>query len=323
MNSIKRQQGDILVGTLISLVILIIVTLMLAQAAKQWQYEQTAAVAVNRITVVQDAMQRGYINAITQGVAPNNIAAYPASRANLIALDLIEACSIGQEIAGQCIDQTKLPWVTMTNADQLMTITPFIDPSDNYPAFNITFSIANIAPMKKRMIIRNAISQLPNYTEDAAGNVTIAFTRPGSSVAQDNLVRRDGTAPMTADWDYGNFDLNNVKYINNVDDISFKNITDRTALTGSIKLGSVVISNSSGVLVAKPACPSGYTAQIQVWTVSLGTTDLQYNVKNFASWDVDSGNHWRIYFRSTAENSSGNKSYFYQGVVAYGTWCDF
>ncbi|MDF9399135.1 hypothetical protein [Vibrio sp. 1180_3] len=319
----RKQSGDALLATLMALVILIVISIMIAKAARVWQYELIAKTAVKRINTVHEAMQRAYIDGITVGTPPTSIATYPADATALISQGYLNDCTIAQENAGQCISLVKLPWVTTGNADQLMTIAPFIDPADNYPAFRITFSLAGIQPLKKQMIIRKEISQLPSYTEDASGNVTMQFTRPGSSIAQDNLVRRDGTTKMTNDWDYGNFDLNNVKYINDVDDISFKGVTDRTALTGSIKMGSTIVTNSSGKTITKPSCPVGYSPQIQVWTVSLGTTDLQYNVKNFAAWDVNSGANWKVYFRSTAENSSGTRTYFYQGVVGYATWCDF
>ncbi|MGR5296810.1 hypothetical protein ACPV5U_24350 [Vibrio mediterranei] len=324
--TIKRQKGLTAVEALFGVILLTAFGIAAMQALQRLSYETTAEVALKRIINISDVMQRAYIDSITRGTAPNDITSYPQDVAALIAQSRIPNCSVAQEFAGQCIHEAKLPWVTTTNADQMMTITRFIDPVDNFPAFRISFSLAGIPSITQRNVIRNRISTLPNYTENAANTVTITYSRPGSAVSLENLVARDGSTPMTADWDYGGFDLNNIRHINDVNDMSFEGVNDRTALTGSIKIGSARIDSNGGISVDKPSCPTtpiAYTPQIQVWTVALSTSNLVYNVKGFAAWEVDQGSTWQIFFRSIAEDNNGNQGYFYEGVVAYATWCDF
>lgn len=313
----RSQRGDALITTSLALVVLIILSVMLARYLQTLSYQNRANLALTRIENVVDAMQRAYMANMVLGVAPNSINAYPGNGAALIAAGYLENCIAADEANGLCINRLKLPWVDSSNNDETIDITTFIDPADNHPAFTVTFSLGNIYPVKQRNIIRTRISQLPDYTEDGSNNVTITYTRPGSEVSLENLVRRDGSTPMTADWDFGDV------YLDNVKDISFTGISDRTALTGSLKLGSVLVSSSAGVSVAYNTCQAGYTPQIEVWTQSLGTSTLQYNVKAFASWYVDDGSKWIVHFRSTAENSSGTKTYYYTGTVVYATWCDF
>ncbi len=322
----KRQKGLTAVEALFGVIVLTIFGIASMQVFQRWSYETTAEVALKRIINISDVMQRAYIDSITRGTAPNDINAYPQDVASLIAQSWIPNCTPAQELAGQCIHEAKLPWVTTANTDQMMTVTRFADPIDNFPAFRISFSLAGIPSITQRNVIRNRISTLPNYTENAANTVTLTYTRPGSAVALENLVSRDGSNPMTADWDYGGFDLNNVRHINDVNDISFEGVTDRTALTGSVKIGSSRIDTNGGINVPKPTCPTTpitYEPQIQVWTVALSTSNLVYNVKGFAAWEVDQGTSWQVFFRSIAEDTNGNQGYFYEGVVGYATWCDF
>lgn len=314
---LKRQRGDAIVSTALALVVIILVMTMLAKVAQQLRYETTASVALGRVEGVRDAMQRAYMENIILGVAPDSSTAYPANGAALVTGGQIEECLAADEMDGYCINRLKLPWVDSDNNDEMIDVTAITDPSDGYPAFTLSFSLANVYPLQLRNMIRSRMSQLPTFTEDSTNTVTITFTRPASEVSLENLVKRDGTTTMTDDWDVGSV------YLDNVKDMSYTDLSDRTGMTGLLKLGSVVITSSAGKRVNKQTCPTGYKAEIEVWTQSLGTSTLQYNVKNFASWYVGNTDYWQIYFKSTAENASGTKSYFYEGTVVYATWCDF
>lgn len=315
--TLKRQGGNAIISVSIALVFMTLALIMLMKLFERFKYENTANITFNRIVDVRDAMQRAYMANMIAGIAPNDATAYPENGAALIATGTLEDCTEDDEANGYCINHLKLPWVDSDNIDEKIDVTRITDSSDSYPAFTLSFSLANVYPLSLRNIIRSKISQLPSFKENSTNTVTIKFTRPASEVSLDNLVRRDGSTTMTADWDVGSV------YLDNVKDMSYTNLTDRTGITGMLKLGSVLVNSSAGVAVPKPNCPSGYSPQIEVWTQSLGASTLQYNVKNFASWYVDNTTTWQVFFKSTAESSTGNKSYFYEGTVVYATWCDF
>ena len=119
--------------------------------------------------------------------------------------------------------------------------------------------------------------------------------------------------------DYGGF------YLDNVRDISFTGLTDRTALTGTVKVGSLVTSGATGTSVAKPTCPTDYQPRIEVAVKGITATgsDLPYNLKAVAAWAVDNGVDWLVRYRATGEDVDGVKTYFDDGAVTYFTWCDF
>lgn len=321
-NDMKKQQGASLLGVMFALVALIAIGIMLAHAARIYSYETTARVAFKRIEHIHDAMQRAYMDNVTRGtspLSPTDLNAYPNNGASLMSLGYIEECSAANEIAGRCINALKLPWTTTSNADQMINIRRFLD-SDNFPAFELSFSIAGLAPIQLRNAVRAKLTELPNFRDNGAGNITLKFTRPGNMVALENLVKRDGTTKMTKDWDFGG------KYLENVKDIAIAGLTDRSVLTGTVKIGSKYVGNSSGERVDNPSCPDGYKPEIEVWLSSVGGSDsnqLPYNMRSFAAWYADNGNHWQVFVRSLGEDSNGNPRFFYQGTVSYATWCDF
>lgn len=314
----NKQRGDLLINVALGLVVIIVLLVAGAHLLRNFKNEQLANVAVKRIETIADAAQRHFMQSIIAGNATDSLNNYPINTAELITDGFIDPCSNADELAGLCLNITKMPWVDALNADVFVTLTRFTDPADNYPAFNLSFDISNITPIKFRNIVRSKMIRFPDYTE-AGGVITIGFTRPGTAVTMDNLVKKDGTEPMLNDWDYGGF------YLDNVRDISFSGVNDRTALTGSVKVGSLVTSGTSGTSVPKPTCPSDYVARIEVSVkgVTAVGSALPYNLKAVASWAVDNGTDWLVRYRATAEDVNGVKTYFHDGAVTYFTWCDF
>ncbi|MFL7013599.1 hypothetical protein [Enterovibrio norvegicus] len=316
----KRQRGANILSVSLGLIALIVVGLMLARAVQTYKHEQVALVTEKRIEYVHKAMQRAYLNAVTGGLSPSDLAAYPANSAALLATGHIPPCDDISELAGLCLNQLKLPWVDIANVDEQIDIQTFADPSDNYPAYSLTFSVTGINPIKLRNIVVSRLSQLPGFANDGAGGITLTFTRPGTAINYENLVKKDGSEPMTDDWDYGGF------YLDNVKDISFSEMTDRTAITGTVKIGSAFIPDNTGISIDKHTCPDGYVAEIEPWVVGMGgsdAVDLGYNFRSFSTWPQDNGSSWQLYFRALGEDSSGNPRFYYEGAIAYATWCDF
>lgn len=316
----SKQKGAFLISVGLGLGALIVIGMVIAHAMRQAGYEQKANLAYTRIETVHDAMQAAYMHAIQTGTTPDSLTAYPDSADSLIALGFISECTEDDEFDGLCINQIKLPWVDTSNNDQRIEILTSIDPTDNYPVFRLNVSIQGLQPVQLRNIVRAKLAQLPNFTDDGTGNLSFQFKRPGSSFAFENLVSRAGDTTMLDTWDYG------AQYLDNVKDISFTGITDRSAITGMVKFGSEFIGNNAGKTVEKPSCPAGYQPAIEVWAVGAGgdnENNLAYNMRSFAAWYVDNGISWQLYFRVLGENSNGTPTFFYEGAVTYATWCEF
>lgn len=314
----KKQKGDLLLNVGLGLIVLTVLMISGAQLLRNLKNDRLAKVAVTRIKTIADAAQRHFMEAVIGGSAPNSLNNYPIDINELITDGFIDQCTDANEVAGNCLNITKMPWVTSSNTDVVVNLTRFLDSADNYPAFSISFDISNIRPIKFRNVVRTRMLEFPNYTE-ASGVITISFTRPGTAVTMDNLVKKDGSEPMLDDWDYGGF------YLDNVRDISFSGVTDRTALTGSVKVGSLITSGTSGSAVTKPTCPSDYTARIEVSVKGITAVGsaLPYNLKAVSAWAVDNGTNWLVRYRATAEDVNGAQTYFHEGAVTYFTWCDF
>lgn len=317
--SMKKQRGVTLISVSLALVAIIVISVMAARGFQNLRFEQVAKVTFSRVENIHDAMQRAYMSAITSGVNPSDINTYPSDSAQLVSLGYIDSCPNAAEAAQECINQLKLPWVSASNIDEQITISTSLDPSDNYPTFTLSFSIAGIQPVKQRNLIRAKLAELPNYTENASGIVSFNFKRPASTVMYENLVSRDGSKTLTDTWDIGG------QYIVNIKDIAFADLNDRTAVTGLLKMGSVSVSDSGGVDIQKISCPAGYTASIEPWAGTVGgldESDMPYNTRGSHAWYVDNGTDWRLFYRALGENENGIPTYFYKGVVTYATWCD-
>lgn len=315
-----KNKGFTVVQMVITITMLTIIFASLAKVKINNGYYTFASITEKRVETVVNAMQQAYMANISSGTSSDSTSAYPSDIDSLIDAGFLSSCSEEDEESGDCINNAKLPWIDSDGNDEQMVIAVTSNATDNYPQFTITFDISTIEPYAKRAIVKSRLSQIPSFTYDD-GVVTLTFQRPGNTVNDENLVARDGTRSMTNDWDFGDVNLNNVKYLNNVQDISIKGVTDRTVLTGLRKTGSLVITSSAGATVTKPDCPDNYTPEIELSLIGLGVTDVEYSIKGFATWKVESSDYWTVYFRSTAENESGTKKYFYEGTVKYDTWC--
>lgn len=320
MKTANKQRGSFLISLGLALSALIMIGMVIAHVMQLAGYEQKAHIAYSRIEVVHDAMQAAYMHAIQTGTDPASLTAYPDSADSLIAQGFITECTEDDEFDGLCINQLKMPWVNTSNDDQRIEIVTSIDPSDGYPVFGLNISVQGLEPVRLRNIVRAKLAQLPNFTDDGSGNLSFQFKRPGSTHAFENLVSRSGDTPMLDTWDYGD------QYLDNVKDISFTGINDRSAITGMVKFGSKFISTNAGETVDKPSCPAGYQPAIEVWAVGAGGADednLAYNMRSFAAWNVDNGSSWQLYFRVLGEDGEGTPTFFYEGAVTYATWCEF
>lgn len=315
-----KQHGVGLISFALALLGATIFLLGIAQYLQALKYENLTNITAKRFEHLQNAAQRHYMDSIQSGAATTkSIKAYPADVKELINDGYIEKCTASNEQAGLCIDQSKLPWVDSSNVDMKMSVNPVIDPSDSYPAFDISFDIGNVQPIKFRNLIRSKMIQFANYSE-RNNVITIRTTRPGTALAYDAFVLKDGSKKMDDNWDFG------AVYLDNVKDMSFSGVNDRTALTGSIKIGSKYIRGSAGEYVPKPTCPSGYESKIEVLVKAISgkSSALPNNLKAVAAWwSHGNSSNWKVHYRATGEDGAGNKRYFYEGSVTYFTWCDF
>lgn len=215
-----------------------------------------------------------------------------------------------------------MPFGNTTKGEQITITRTMVG---GFPEFALTFSMASIASDKDFNNIKRELTKLPGYTFDSTTEeVSIAYQRPANIVSLNNKVSRDGSTPMTADWDYGGFDLNNIRYINQVEDISIKDVTDRTVLTGLRNTGSVQINRDTGYGVDKPNCPTGYTPRIEVWKIGTGVDKVIYEPRNDVAWYVDSGTKWTIHYKVSGKHSasaSTSHTWLHEGIVGYTTWC--
>ncbi|WP_431787499.1 hypothetical protein [Vibrio harveyi] len=231
----------------------------------------------------------------------------------------IPTCSGTDQANGLCVDSTVLPWGTGSGEE--ITISRRLD-AQGYPQAVISFDLSTESREDMRRRFRSQLSRLFGYLENASGQVTYAIDRPSQALMMDGFVSRDGDRDMTGtDWDYGG-----TATLDNVVDVSYTGITDRTAITGLLKNGSKIVTSSAGVPVSKPTCPSGYTPTITTYLVGIGYDTEYTEVGNVDTWYTDSGSStWTVFLRFAAldlTHSASVRTWHHRGSVGYFTWCD-
>lgn len=317
----KKQSGYTLIELMITVSIVGFLSLQFIGFLNEQASKSKADVIKWRLQYVANTMQRYYTDKVLSGSIPNDIDNYPD---NLAALEpaYLNACTEDQVIAGECIDYKYLPYGNTTLGEPINVVRTMVS---GYPEFAFEFSIENVGNDRDYNNLKRALTKLPGYSFDpTTETVKLSYQRPANIVSLDSKVSRDGSTPMTADWDYGGYDLNNIRYINQVEDISIKGVTDRTVLTGLRNTGSVKIESRNGVQVNKPECPVDYTPRIEVWKIGLGTNDVVYEPRNDIAWYVENTDTWTLKYKVSGKNSpsaSVAHTWLYKGVVGYSTWC--
>ncbi|WP_210467457.1 hypothetical protein [Vibrio crassostreae] len=254
---------------------------------------------------------------LVDNTASTDITIYPQNMAELQAGGLIPVCSAADFQNQLCVDYTVLPWGA--GAGEQIIISRRLD-ANGFAQATITFNVNTEQREDMRRLFRRELGKVFGYTEDAAGQVTYTIDRPSESVMLSGFVSTDGQTPMQpGSWDFGGSTT-----LDNVQDISFAGITDRTAITGLLKNGSVSVTNLGGVRVTKPSCPATYSPTITTYLIGLGGNTEYSEVGNFDTWYEDiSSTEWSVHIRFAGLRvGQTTRAWHYVGGVGFFTWCD-
>jgi competence protein ComGC len=323
VKSAKKQAGLSLAEVSISLLIVSIIYLGFIRTMADTANASEAATIRARLEYVVDNIQRYYmVQIIVSGLSPSDSDAYPDS---LEALELlggyIEECDEENVKDGLCFDYKYLPIGNGDDGEEII-YTRETD-SNGYPQFTLAFSLATMPDSRKYNALYKELSQIPSFTIDSSDNVTLTYTRPANAVHLENLVARDGSTEMTDDWDYGGYDINDIRYINNVSNISINGMDDLTVVSGLSRTGVAYVTTSSGISVDKLTCPTGYDSKIAVWAGSVGGDETLYDTRNVSAWAIESTSSWTLYYRVAALESADDDvwDWHYKGTVGYSLSC--
>lgn len=111
--------------------------------------------------------------------------------------------------------------------------------------------------------------EIPLATVTAGTTVSATYGKPGSEPALASLLKKDGSTPLTGDWDV------NGHGITSVSDITVNGMPNRTVVQG---LNYSTIVTNAGT-VSKLTCPAGYNFHVFVTPVA-----MNYNGQPFTSF---------------------------------------
>ncbi|MBD0788065.1 hypothetical protein HUO09_17055 [Vibrio sp. Y2-5] len=313
-NSPSKQKGLVLIDIVLGGALL----LVLLSAYAKWEIDKTerelADSAKTKLEYIIEKSQMYYMARIyVDGNEPTDTSNYPSSYDDLTDKGYIAKCSSQDEMNNKCVDYSLLP----IGGGEAVVFNVSTD-TDGYAQLKLSFDLSNESNAKRKNLIRQSVIKVPGYTMDD-DVVTITVTRPGSALAFDNVVLRDGTHDMTDDWDFGG-----TAKLENVKDITFEGLTDRTALTGIVKNGSVYVEDQNGAVVTKPECPAGYNPTITTYFIGTGGDTEFTEMGNIDTYyRSTSPTTWQVNIRFAAlKSGETSRAWQYTGNVGYWTWCD-
>lgn len=310
----RKQRGILLVDVMLGVILFIFLLTAFARYQNHQYLVTQAEMAKTRVNYIIDKAKSYYMaRIVVDGNDPADSANFPSSYDDLTDAGYINECSSSDESSNLCVDYSNLP----IGEGEVINFTVSSD-SDGYPVLDLDFDLGQETNQSKKNLLLENLSGVAGFSMDSDDNVTISVTRPGSAATYENFVKRDGSTAMTGDWDYGSSAT-----LENVVDITFEGITDRTAITSLFKNGSTYIDSSSGYSVSKPDCPSGYSPTITTYFIGTGGSTEYTEVSNIDTWFESNSSTWDIFVRFAAyDSSTGGRSWVYQGNVGYFTWCD-
>ncbi|WP_108653095.1 hypothetical protein [Dongshaea marina] len=282
----QNQKGLVLIDLLIA-VSTIAVLVILFQLFMQKQLEKDKiSNQVKRVEQVYKAELAYYVNTLKSTKIPNITNNWTNSFTTLMNGGYLPGCTDTEYRSGQCIPSQKTLW------DEDISLSVTTTPAgDAVVDMTVPFHSSRIGSVQDKERLANAIAvHLPMAKVERTGNnfdVTMTIQRPGTEVAHEELVRRDGTATLTGEWDVGNQGITNVR------DMTIHGLTDRTVLQGLTYTNMV----KNLTIVPRLICPIG-SSKVQILPSAYSRDGRSFNEFGAVEgrYDVVSGG-LRVYVR--------------------------
>ena len=145
--------------------------------------------------------------------------------------------------------------------------------------------------------IRGMMARAIPLATVSGNTVTATYGKPGTEPALASLLHRDGSQPLSANWDVGGYS------VANVNDMTFTGLDNRTVM-GGLTYTSIQ-NNQDGV--SKITCPSGRNAKVFVTPVSWSNNGSPFDGMGSVEARYDDYGTWvRVYLRVWAKLSNGS-----------------
>lgn len=218
-------------------------------------------------------------------------------------------CSESAAQQGQCRRPESTPWnkpITYSIEHVGLSI---------YNAF-LTIPISQTGD--KKAVWARPFYDLSGVTKQPNGDLKIEIKPLLNSIAYDAFLKKDGSTPLTDDWDVGNKNILNVK------DITLLN-ADGTMTSVAAGLTRSRFTARHNTVIKHPSCPAGFRPQVQLAVQGNIPQSTRNDFTEFGpiqidGYDVTGG--WKITTKYVAtRRSDKRKMTLYDGVVAGETYC--
>lgn len=290
----KNQKGNYLLLSAITLLTISSIVLeMQYTASQERQYVHLNDVTTKKLNEIIESALSYHLDNVTGEADPTSINRWPVDINALYSSNYLVSCPNGTS----CIPVDRTSW------DQPITITPFVpqdltDPLNpvNLPAkLRFSFDVDGYSRDNADEIgLANELAS--HYPAGSVTGTVVSFEigRPGTEIAHDALLRKDGTTPLVANWTVGGF---------NIDDIGDASFTGYIGGGGSPVSVRASTFDEVGLyghneIIDKPTCPSGTTDQIFTSLSHLvGNNSQAVKLGAIQTYATETGNQWRVQIR--------------------------
>lgn len=252
----QRQKGFTLLETLIALSLF---ALGITGFFRLWSINKETHAADNyraQIELVIEALQKYQYQQRTLGVP--KIDEFPTNLTDLVTTDeqFWINCSTADEAARRCVRPDFLPWASQRIGYQAGHKSVTIGGNVKDVAFaEMTFPLnPTVIKPDYRAKWAAKLMTLPYAKQQPNGDIKVTIYDPLLAQLYDAFLQKDGSVPLTDDWDVGD------KALSNVSDMFIRN-ADGSQSSVSKRLTETYVMQHNGK-VFKPACPIGLSASI-------------------------------------------------------------
>ncbi|GIU42901.1 hypothetical protein TUM4438_10550 [Shewanella sairae] len=284
----KKQQGMSLIGVLLSLSLIGVAMIPITQAIGKWSEQRIARHFSEQVENVIDAVQQYHYHKASNRLSVDPIGMWPASLDALIS-------DFGGQFWAQC---------SMAEANAGRCKRPNHTPFNGQLSYQVVDGLSSLLTVPTGMtgddkrVWSTALLKIPFSKVKANGDVEIKIAPPLQSHAYAEFLRKDGSTPLTGDWDVGgeNAILNT------------KGLTVRNADGTQMSMGGTVFTKvyEHNSRVDKPICPSHLSPQISAVPMGMfhPTKPLPL-IGNGGVFVEDKGAYWLVTLSYAAQIDGG------------------
>ena len=304
-----RQRGFTLLGLMITMGFISAIFLSMAENLVVRQLKAQAEPFEKRMLYIKDQIDAYQLTQFQANANNSNLSLLFPRTLNALSPDYIPTCSVADNQNGLCELIDQLPW-----GDGSQKIQYQVKPDTNFMPIRYYAELTLPLPSKsddssirEYNVYTEVLSRLPGirFSPDEQSliwRINRLGNIPAFEALMSEYVKKDGTTPLTADWNVGN------KALIDASDVSIRLQNGKQQRLGIGMTGAFIGKHNQ--LIEQHACATGLTPDLIVGIKDLNAWDRFNRYSSSGAFHGDyktEGNGWRLYLNHNVLRISTNK----------------